>query len=145
MKCAKCGAESSVLETRAFEHGTTSRRRECLNGHRFHTVEIYRECYGSTRERCRIYFEVTCVRYQALWNRNLEIARAIAAGVTWQTLAEKFQVSRSGVYNALRAGRNRIAYSNSDKQRAVLKEKGRAWKTPPVVQSESGVPKTTWR
>ena len=39
MKCWKCGAETSVVETRLREQGLT-RRRKCANGHRFTSVEV---------------------------------------------------------------------------------------------------------
>jgi hypothetical protein len=41
MKCPRCGAASDVLATRPGEHHTTRRRRECHNGHRFSTVEVW--------------------------------------------------------------------------------------------------------
>lgn len=41
MKCERCGAASDVLETRAAEHGMVKRRRQCGNGHRFKTFEVY--------------------------------------------------------------------------------------------------------
>ena len=41
MNCPKCGAASRVLETRAGDHLTTKRRRQCeACAHRFGTVEI---------------------------------------------------------------------------------------------------------
>lgn len=41
MICPKCGAASRVLETRAGDHLTTKRRRQCeACAHRFVTVEI---------------------------------------------------------------------------------------------------------
>lgn len=41
MNCIHCGAFSLVKETRDHEHGLTRRRRECANGHRFNTYEVY--------------------------------------------------------------------------------------------------------
>jgi hypothetical protein len=145
MKCAKCGADSSVLETRTWEYGTTMRRRECFNGHRFNSIEIYRECYGSTRERCKTYFKVTMVRYKALWDRNLNIAREIAKGTSWEVLAEKYKISRSALYNALRAGRRLIPYSNGPKIKASMgKEYARELKRPVVEMPGSSGVKTKW-
>lgn len=141
MKCARCGADSDVLETRLFEYGTTMRRRQCFNGHRFQSIEIYRECYGSTRERCKTYFTVTVARYKAMWLRNKDIARGIAAGVAWQVLADKYAISRSAVYLALKAGRNNIPYTSRDK----LKEVARPLKTPAVLPVDPGAARTTWR
>lgn len=141
MKCARCGADSAVLETRLWEYGTTVRRRECFNGHRFQSIEIYRECYGSTRERCKTYFTVTVARYRAMWERNKDITKSIAAGVKWEVLAAKYKISRSAIYLALRAGRNKIPYTSRDK----LKEVARPLKTPAVLPVDSKGPKTVWR
>lgn len=141
MKCARCGADSNVLDTRLFEYGTTVRRRQCFNGHRFQSIEIYRECYGSTRERCKTYFTVTVARYRAMWERNKDIARSIAAGVSWEVLAKKYELSRTSVYLALRAGRSNVPYSSRDK----LREYARPLKTPAVLPDEPGGPKTVWR
>lgn len=41
MKCRDCGADSKVLETRAYLTVFLTRRRECFNEHRFTTVEVY--------------------------------------------------------------------------------------------------------
>lgn len=41
MKCPLCGAASDVLDTRPGRVDTTRRRRECHNGHRFVTVEVF--------------------------------------------------------------------------------------------------------
>lgn len=38
MKCPECEAETSVVDSRKVE-GTTRRRRECVEGHRFTTQE----------------------------------------------------------------------------------------------------------
>lgn len=38
MRCPECEAETAVVDSRKVE-GTTRRRRECLEGHRFTTEE----------------------------------------------------------------------------------------------------------
>lgn len=38
MRCPECEAETAVVDSRKVE-GTTRRRRECLEGHRFTTLE----------------------------------------------------------------------------------------------------------
>lgn len=40
MKCPKCGADSSVLATRAFRTVMLKRSRRCFNEHRFESVEL---------------------------------------------------------------------------------------------------------
>lgn len=141
MKCAKCGADSSVLETRLFEYGTTMRRRECFNGHRFQSIEIYRECYGSTRERCRVYFTTTIARYKAMWERNRDIAREYAKGMSWEALAKKYNLSRSAFFLALKAGRTGTPYTSRDK----LKEVARPLRRAPALPVDPSAPRTTWR
>ena len=39
MICPECGGETRVLETRDKTNGTTRRRHECANRHRFTTME----------------------------------------------------------------------------------------------------------
>ena len=41
MKCNECGAESSVIETRAFMVVMLRRVRLCFNEHKFQTFEVY--------------------------------------------------------------------------------------------------------
>jgi transcriptional regulator NrdR family protein len=41
VKCPKCGAGSSVTETRAYEVVLLRRRRKCFNGHLFSTYEVH--------------------------------------------------------------------------------------------------------
>jgi hypothetical protein len=41
MKCQKCGADSSVLATRTHMEIFLKRSRECFNGHRFTSYEVF--------------------------------------------------------------------------------------------------------
>lgn len=41
MKCPVCGAWSEVLDTREGQNESVKRRRQCGNGHRFNTLEVY--------------------------------------------------------------------------------------------------------
>ncbi len=41
MKCSKCGADSSVLDTRPYKSVLQRRRRKCFNGHVFQTYEVH--------------------------------------------------------------------------------------------------------
>ena len=49
MKCQRCAADSEVLETRT-SGPWVRRKRECFNGHRFVTYEVYR---GNIDKRTR--------------------------------------------------------------------------------------------
>jgi transcriptional regulator NrdR family protein len=41
MKCLKCGADSSVLDTRPYKDVLLRRRRKCFNEHIFATYEVH--------------------------------------------------------------------------------------------------------
>lgn len=49
MQCPHCGAWSEVLETRKAELFSVKRRRECANGHRFETFEVYPQVARSSK------------------------------------------------------------------------------------------------
>jgi len=103
MKCPRCNADSIVKETRAFEFGTASRRRECFNGHRFTTVEIYREVYGSARQRAKAYSQ-SMSSWRKLWLRNLDMLKNSHLG--WGYFADKYKISRSSFYQTVRQMRD---------------------------------------
>ena len=56
MLCPKCGAWTSVKETRARPNNTTYRRYECANLHRFSTEERIRDevLRGGLQPRARL-------------------------------------------------------------------------------------------
>lgn len=103
MKCPRCGAESNVKETRSFEYGTASRRRECFNGHRFTTVEIYREVYGSARQRAKTYSQ-SMDNWRKLWARNMDMYRNSHLG--WEHFVNKYRVGRSNFFLVVRQMRD---------------------------------------
>lgn len=92
-----------MLETRSWEHGTSTRRRECFNGHRFVTVEIYREVYGSARQRAKVYSQSIQVWHDR-WLRNLDIFKNQHLG--WEHFVNKYQVGRSNFFLIAKQMRN---------------------------------------
>lgn len=103
MKCPECGTEkSSVLETRRGAFNTTTRRRECENGHRFGTREIHEPVFCSAKPRAKA-FAATVASRVRLRLRDIEIARQSHIG--WQALAQKHGLERSTVFLAARRGR----------------------------------------
>lgn len=66
MKCQKCGADSLVLATRAYEDVFLRRRRECFNGHVFHTYEVY----AANLDRRTLSVTRRGVRARAMQNRK---------------------------------------------------------------------------
>lgn len=65
MKCPTCGAWSAVLETR-----DTRRRRECANGHRFPTLEVF----ATAEARRQVARDRTVQKIAArTWARNQHI------------------------------------------------------------------------
>lgn len=144
MRCPRCGAASNVLETRSHEYGTTIRRRECENYHRFQTVEIYRECYGSAKQRASVY-ERTMKTLRERWRRNIDIALNSHLGAGF--FMEKYKVSRTAVFNALRAGRYEL---NMQKKRRESEPAPTPVAPPvsirkPVLEMPPVERKTVWR
>ena len=72
MKCPTCGAWATVLETRDGPNETTRRRRECGNGHRFWTYEVY----SAMRNPGTINRSLAAVkRSRELWARDTAIRK----------------------------------------------------------------------
>jgi DNA-binding NarL/FixJ family response regulator len=95
--CLKCGTWTEVLDTRIAKDGmTTSRRRECANGHRFRSIEIYAPVFSSAKQRQATFAE-TVLRRRALHARNEIIRRRLAAGEQGKDIAADLNVSTSTV------------------------------------------------
>lgn len=103
MKCPRCGADSTVKETRSWENETMYRRRECFNGHRFTTVEIYREVYGSAKQRARSYTQ-SMKSWRERWARNMDMFRNSHLGP--EEFEAKYKVGRSNFYLVVRQMRD---------------------------------------
>lgn len=105
MNCPRCGAASSVLETRHSDQThTTMRKRLCLNEHRFKTVEIHEPVFCSAKPRNRDFVK-TIQRRVRIFKQDLAIARALASkAATWQELVVKFKITKSAVYYAAKRG-----------------------------------------
>jgi transcriptional regulator NrdR family protein len=95
MICPKCGGWSEVLETRKSEFGM-KRRRECANGHKFATFEIYSECLSPAKVRIKR-FRQTIERRAHFWIRNAKILKELAAGVKGIDLAKKYNLTKSAI------------------------------------------------
>lgn len=74
MKCPVCGAGGRVLETRQGPYGTTRRRRECDNMHRFATFEVYPQVLTAAGLDAAATARAV-ERRKALWRRNARIVR----------------------------------------------------------------------
>lgn len=105
MKCPRCGAQTDVLETRPWEYGTTYRRRVCHNNHRFTTVEIYRETYGSVKQRAQQYAQSVSV-WRKRWERNLDIFRRQHLG--WKHFSEQYNITRASYFLILKQMREHL-------------------------------------
>lgn len=103
MNCPRCGATSGVVETRVMTSLTTRRRRECVNGHRFTTIEIPSQAYGSARQRLAVFARTTAQRI-ALWKRDKAIAAELHHG--WQALAHRYGLTKTAIYTAAQRGRD---------------------------------------
>jgi len=102
MKCPRCGAASGVSETRTAANLTTRRARVCEHGHRFATVEIHQPVFCAAKPRARE-FAATTMRRLHLRERDRTIAAELHRG--WRLLADKFQMTKTAVYEAARRGR----------------------------------------
>lgn len=103
MICPRCGAASSVLDTRPSDFRTTRRRRECMNLHKFTTIEIPAAAYGSVKQRLAVLARTTAGRI-ATFKRDRQIARELPSG--WTQLAVRFNLTKSAIYLAAKRGRN---------------------------------------
>lgn len=73
MKCPRCGAVSSVLDTRTGQHGQTIRRRQCFNMHKFSTWEVLPETFNRRDLAAGLRTSLTRV---TTWARNAAIRRS---------------------------------------------------------------------
>lgn len=74
MNCPRCGAYSAVLETRAGPLGTTRRRRECANMHRFVTFEVLPQVLTAAGANAEKTYRAVKARV-ATWLRNAKIVK----------------------------------------------------------------------
>lgn len=102
MKCPRCGAPSEVRETRDASLFTTRRRRECLNGHRFTTVEMHQAAACSAKQRLAALAQ-TIQRRAAQWQRDRAIALQLHRG--WRALADQYGLTKGAIYQAAARGR----------------------------------------
>jgi len=109
MKCPRCGASTEVKETRPFEYETLRRRRECANGHRFTSVEVYREVYCSARQRANVYAR-SMARWRQFWVRNMDMLRNSHLG--WEHFAAKYGIGKSNFYLVVRQMRMHLRKIN---------------------------------
>lgn len=100
MNCPTCGAWSEVLDTRATAStDTTRRRRQCANGHRFATVEVYAQMVNAGAVSRAL---AAIARARALWSRN---QRILADERTAAEIAEEHGLSVKAVHSIRRRSR----------------------------------------
>ena len=73
---------------------STRRRRECGNGHRYHTREVYEPVFTSAKQRQATFAE-TMQRRIALHQRNIAILKRLASGEQGKDVATSLGVSPS--------------------------------------------------
>lgn len=91
MKCAECGCDTTVLETRAEHDGIVMRRRrQCYTcGHRFSTFEINERLFETIKKYLGPH-AVGVKNKWALTKRDAEIVRRILDGEKRYMLAEEY-------------------------------------------------------
>lgn len=107
MICPKCGALSEVHDTRhVASTDTTRRRRVCVNGHRFVTVEVHLSVWEHAKHRARPYAATLKARRMRY---DMDVRAATELHLGWERLAREWSVSRSAVYQAAQRGRAYLA------------------------------------
>lgn len=101
MNCPKCGAWSSVSETRAAPNLMTKRTRECANGHRFVTFEIHAAVMCSAKQRAAVFARTVADRVR-LWKRDAAVRADRKSGMSFADVVKKWGVSRSTLANIIR-------------------------------------------
>ena len=96
MRCAVCGStDLKVLETREWLDGAMlRRRRECVHGHRFNTVEVVESKTITKYSRPAAKSVATKGN---LWIRDTAIVAQIRSGKSGQQVAKAFHISPSTV------------------------------------------------
>lgn len=94
MKCPKCGADCSVLETRSPNSYTTKRRYECERLHRFSTLEVLPSGVSTRDQKASVRAGVLAA---AKWKRNEAIYEARMAGVPALQLAHRYHLTDARV------------------------------------------------
>ncbi len=108
MNCPTCGAPSSVLDTRPRSNLTTTRRRACLRGHRFTTVELHSAAAVSAKQRAVVYAKTVRQRI-AQRARDIAIAADLHRG--WEPAAKRYGLTKSAVYLAAARGRKAVRHA----------------------------------
>lgn len=136
MICPHCNNPATLVQTSILKDYSTERHWMCPYRHEFKTVEVYQQVYKSFQQRATV-FGKTIARWHAQWERNRDVV------VNWSKGAEHFMVkygmSRTGVYNARRAGKLGSRFTTGWKLRAIEA-------TPqPAACVGSDTPRTFWQ
>lgn len=105
MRCARCGADTRVAETRFRENQTTRRRRTCVDErckHSSWTIEIHEAAAGGSRTNIVSHAETLRRRWAQL-ARDRIIAAELHKG--WAALGKRFGLTKTSVYLAAHRGR----------------------------------------
>lgn len=95
MRCSRCPAWANVVATRANpEKRLVWRTQQCANGHRFKTVEIPAEAYGTVKPRMTRVAKTVEGR-ETRHQRDTAIRRRLAAGEQGTVIARDMGVSPS--------------------------------------------------
>lgn len=116
MRCPECGTpHNNVRETREVADGTMlRRRRECFNGHRFHTYEVLGTLKKTIAKVAKTNAPAINKRAE-LWRKHQRVCSAVRSGKLVKDVASEFGLAESTVswiikqhmpdYNARKAAR----------------------------------------
>lgn len=103
MNCPRCGAPSSVLDTRKGDHLTTLRRRRCEKMHVFHTTEAHNAALSKHRYSIKA-FAASVAKRIAQYKRDRAISRALKLDGA-KVLARRYNLTESAIYYAAVRGK----------------------------------------
>ncbi len=103
MNCPRCGAPSTVLDTRKGEFLTTLRRRRCEKMHVFHTTEAHNAAVSKHRYAFKTFAATTAKRI-AQYARDRAISRALRLDGA-AVLARRYNLTPSAIYYAAVRGK----------------------------------------
>lgn len=121
MKCPKCGAATTVSETRTgFDEVVNKRRRECTHcGNKFSTYEIDEGLEKTLKKYLDAHVKAV-LKQRALTQRNERIEARLRAGEKHASIAADFGLSDNMVSTISR----RLGIPAYQKTRKILKPKG---------------------
>lgn len=102
MRCPRCGAPTTVLESRSeYEGFVLRRRRRCYNQHVYTTYEINEKIITTLMPYLKS-SAAASIKATAIYKRNVQIVKAAKLGKTGEELAVQFGIKSNSVSAVLK-------------------------------------------